>query len=80
MPSLPSLRRRWRRPPLQPNRSLAVLSGIESITVLVDHDAAGETAALECSARWTAAGAEVFRIVPRRPGADVNDLLMTEAL
>jgi putative DNA primase/helicase len=52
-----------------------VLPGIESLTILTDHDAAGETAAMACSARWTGAGREVFRLVPRRPGADVNDLV-----
>jgi putative DNA primase/helicase len=55
-----------------------VLPGIESITILVDHDRSGtgQRAALRCSARWTGAGREVFRLVPRQPGADVNDLLM----
>jgi putative DNA primase/helicase len=54
-----------------------VLPGIESITILVDHDRSGtgQRAALRCSARWTDAGREVFRLVPRQPGADVNDLL-----
>jgi hypothetical protein len=54
-----------------------VLPGIESITILVDHDRSGtgQRAALKCSSRWTDAGREVFRLVPRQPGADVNDLL-----
>jgi putative DNA primase/helicase len=54
-----------------------VLAGIESITILVDHDPSGtgQRAALTCSARWTSAGRDVFRLVPRQPGADVNDLL-----
>jgi putative DNA primase/helicase len=54
-----------------------VLIGVESITILVDHDLSGtgQQAALRCSARWTSAGREVFRLVPRQPGADVNDLL-----
>jgi putative DNA primase/helicase len=54
-----------------------VLPGIESITILVDHDCSGtgQRAALKCSSRWTEAGREVFRLVPRRPGTDVNDLL-----
>jgi hypothetical protein len=52
------------------------LPGIESITVLVDHDhsGAGQRAALKCSSRWTDAGREVFRLVPRNAGADINDL------
>jgi putative DNA primase/helicase len=54
-----------------------VLFGVESITILVDHDrsGAGQQAALKCSARWTNDGKEVFRLVPRQAGADVNDLL-----
>jgi putative DNA primase/helicase len=55
-----------------------VLSGIESITILVDHDESGtgQRAALDCSKRWTDAGREVFRLVPRQMGTDVNDLLV----
>jgi putative DNA primase/helicase len=52
-----------------------ILPGVESITILTDHGAAGEAAAMACSAHWTGAGREVFRLVPREPGADVNDLL-----
>jgi putative DNA primase/helicase len=54
-----------------------ILIGMESITILVDHDLSGtgQQAALRCSARWTSAGREVFRLVPRQRGADVNDLL-----
>jgi putative DNA primase/helicase len=57
-----------------------VLSGMQSVTILVDHDlcGTGQKAALRCSARWTSAGREVFRLVPRQPGADVNDLLKCE--
>jgi putative DNA primase/helicase len=54
-----------------------VLSGIESLTILVDHDksGAGQRAALECSSRWTGAGREVFRIIPDHCGDDVNDIV-----
>jgi putative DNA primase/helicase len=54
-----------------------VLPGVQSITILVDHDKSrtGERAAQACSARWTGAGREVFRLVPRQAGADVNDVL-----
>ena len=58
-----------------------VLSGIEGLTILVDADEAdrngrraGQDAALECSARWTAEGREVFRVVPRLIGADMADV------
>ena len=55
-----------------------VISGIESLTILVDNDASGrgQTAALECSARWTGAGREVLRAVPDHTGHDFNDVLM----
>jgi hypothetical protein len=58
-----------------------VLSGIESLTILVDHDksGAGQRAALECSSRWTGAGREVFRIIPERCGDDVNDIVQRTA-
>jgi putative DNA primase/helicase len=58
-----------------------ILAGVESITILVDHDISGtgQRAAVRCSERWTRAGREVFRLLPRRPGADVNDLLTTGA-
>lgn len=53
-----------------------VLAGIESITILVDHDenGAGQLAAEECAQRWLAAGREVIRLTPRKPG-DFNDLV-----
>jgi putative DNA primase/helicase len=62
-------------------RTFPVLAGIESLTILVDNDRnrTGQDAAVACSARWTNARREVFRFVPRCPGADVNDLLLVEA-
>jgi putative DNA primase/helicase len=53
-----------------------ILSGIEALTIIVDNDAneAGQAAALKCSRRWTAAGCEVRRVIPKRVGADFNDL------
>jgi len=53
------------------------LSGIESLTILVDHDnsGAGQRAALECSDRWTESGREVFRVLPERCGDDINDVV-----
>jgi hypothetical protein len=44
------------------------------LTIIVDNDAAGQSAALKCSQRWTNAGREVRRVVPKRVGADFNDL------
>jgi phage/plasmid primase-like uncharacterized protein len=63
-------------------RNFPVLSGIEALTVLTDNDPpddrgrrTGPVAAAECSARWAAAGAECRRIIPRRTGQDVADLV-----
>jgi len=58
--------------------SFPVLSGIECLTILTDNDkphpttgkTPGQTAALECSKRWTDAGCEVRRIVPKFVGED----------
>jgi hypothetical protein len=58
-----------------------VLPGIECLGILVDNDAvkhgrrAGQEAALACSKRWTAAGREVRRIIPRGVGQDMADLI-----
>ena len=63
-------------------RSFPVLAGVEALSILVDNDEAdrngrraGQEAALECSQRWITAGHEVRRIVPRRQGADMADLV-----
>jgi putative DNA primase/helicase len=55
-------------------RTFPVLAGIESLTILVDHDASGggQSAAAECVARWCQAGREVTRLVPRVLGVDFN--------
>jgi hypothetical protein len=66
-------------------KTFPVLSGIEALTILVDHDEAdrngrqaGQEAALACSERWRDAGVEVTRIVPRAAGADMADLIEQE--
>jgi hypothetical protein len=63
-------------------KSFPALSGIESLTIVVDHDApdkngreAGQDSALACSERWTAEGREVRRIIPKAEGADMADLI-----
>jgi phage/plasmid primase-like uncharacterized protein len=60
-----------------------VLSGIEALTILVDHDHAdargrhaGQEAAAACTARWSAAGREVIRLTPKALGADFNDVVI----
>ena len=52
------------------------LAGIETLTLLVDHDAngAGERAAALCVSRWEDAGKEVTRLTPGDLG-DFNDLV-----
>jgi len=54
-----------------------ILSGIEALTILVDNDESGtgQRRALECSKRWTAAGREVFRVLPQHRGHDINDVI-----
>jgi hypothetical protein len=81
------LRRRGFRPAWALGSSGAIksfprLSGVESLTILVDNDEpdrdgrkAGQDAALQCSQRWTAAGREVIRVAPRDQGADIADLV-----
>jgi phage/plasmid primase-like uncharacterized protein len=54
-----------------------VLSGIEALTILVDHDVsgAGQTAAGKCAERWSEAGGEVIRLTPKIVGRDFNDVV-----
>jgi putative DNA primase/helicase len=56
-----------------------VLAGIECLTILVDNDATGQAAALECSKRWTGAGCEVFRVLPTEAGTDMADIIRGRA-
>ena len=58
-----------------------VLSGVGSLTILVDRDpnGTGQAAALECSRRWTSAGREVFRVIPTTIGTDIADIVSGRA-
>jgi Toprim domain len=58
-------------------RAFPILAGIEALTILVDQDTSGtgQRAAEECTRRWTAAGREVIRLVPRVTGSDFNDIV-----
>jgi hypothetical protein len=58
-----------------------VLTGIESLTILVDHDRpdqhgrrAGQRETVECARRWDAAGREVVAVIPQREGEDIADV------
>jgi putative DNA primase/helicase len=54
-----------------------LLPGIDALTILVDNDESGtgQRRAIECSDRWTKAGREVLRVIPRHSGDDLNDLV-----
>ena len=58
--------------------SFPVLPGIEALTILVDNDATGvgQAAAMECARRWSAAGREVARLIPRELNTDFNDIII----
>jgi len=68
--------------------SFPVLGGVQTLTLLVDHDrnGTGQEAAAECARRWIEAGRveaerdeagrEVIRLTPRELGADFNDIIM----
>jgi hypothetical protein len=53
--------------------ALPVLEGVEAITVGVDHDPAGITAAHACAERWRAAGREARLVLSETRGFDLND-------
>jgi putative DNA primase/helicase len=62
-------------------KTFPVLPGIESLTILVDHDKrdqhgrrAGQRAAVECARRWDSAGREVITIIPTVEGEDMADV------
>jgi hypothetical protein len=54
-----------------------LLPGMESLTLLVDNDAAGERAANQCKARWVSAGCEVTLLMPNISNSDFNDVVLT---
>jgi hypothetical protein len=60
-----------------------VLSGIECLTIIADHDKVnpktgktpGQTAARLCSQRWTSSGIAVRRVMPTATGEDLADIV-----
>jgi putative DNA primase/helicase len=56
-----------------------VLSGVESLTIVADHDDAGMRAARECAARWKQAGRTVRIATPPERGQDAADLARAAA-
>jgi hypothetical protein len=57
---------------------LPLVPGVERLIVLVDHDdnGSGPAAAARCAERWRRAGRTVVRLIPKRPGADFNDIIL----
>lgn len=53
--------------------ALPVLDGIESLTIVADHDPAGKKGADACRRRWLEAGVEVRVWQAPNAGADLND-------
>jgi DNA polymerase len=62
-------------------KKLPVITGIEHLVILVDHDlnGQGQMAAAQCAERWNRAGRTVTKIKPKRPGEDFNDVILREA-
>lgn len=58
---------------------LPVISGVERLIVLVDHDPEGRKAADRVGATWRAAGCAVTTLMSPEPGADFNDLILKVA-
>jgi hypothetical protein len=56
-----------------------MLPGIESLTIIADHDAAGLQAAEQCARQWHAAGRDVRRWCSLVPGEDAADFVMRAA-
>lgn len=59
-----------------------MLAGIDALTIVADHDAAGRAAAERCAARWAAAGREVrvWRVgAPAQQGSDIADWAAADA-
>jgi hypothetical protein len=53
-----------------------VLHDVHQLTLLVDHDPAGEKCTASCRLTWRAAGRKVTRLQTDRLGTDFNDLVL----
>jgi hypothetical protein len=67
----------WAAGDAQHLEKFSILPGVGALTVLVDHDenGRGQRAAAVCARRWTTAGREVTRFIPRIRGNDFADLV-----
>jgi CHC2-type zinc finger protein/Toprim domain-containing protein len=72
------LRPAWALGSSGPLSQLPVVSGVERLILLVDHDTAGINAAKVCTQRWSRARRTVVQLLPDDAGADFNDLVMPE--
>jgi hypothetical protein len=54
---------------------LPLIPGVRSLTILIDNDVEGLTAAAKLEQRWRAAGREVTQLLPDTPGADFNGVV-----
>jgi hypothetical protein len=63
-------------------QNFPVLSGIEHLTILVDHDASrrGQQAALQCYRRWTDAGCDVRALIPNNVTEDFNNIIRKQRM
>jgi hypothetical protein len=61
-------------------KQFPIISGVERLIVLADndHNNAGQNAAEACKLRWLEAGRRVALLMPDRPGADFNDVVLAE--
>lgn len=55
--------------------SFPVLSDVHTLWVIADHDKAGKRAADHVSETWVNSNRNVFMVMAKRPGADLNDVL-----
>src|SRR5262249_12446379 len=58
-------------------QKLPVISGVDELTILVDHDSDGAAAAIACDQTWRDAGRRVRLLRTKDPGLnDFNDLIL----
>jgi CHC2 zinc finger/Toprim domain len=57
---------------------LPIITGVETLTILVDNDknGVGQRDANACAERWCRAGRRVVKLTPKRPDTDFNDLVI----
>jgi Toprim domain/CHC2 zinc finger len=54
---------------------LPLIPGVRTLTILIDNDVEGLTAAAKLEQRWRAGGREVTQLMPDTPGTDFNDVV-----